>query len=98
MKKIRKIFFRLTVVPFVLAVLFAGGASGYDQADLLKLKTMRVCPSCDLSDANLSNARLSGADLHDANLTMAVLKGANLSGATWDGWFEMQREVCRQMQ
>lgn len=44
------------------------------------LQTNR-CPGCDLSGANLSQAKLQGADLSGAILNATDLSGANLRGA-----------------
>lgn len=55
-----------------------------------QLLSSRRCPFCDLSDAglvhaDLSGAQLRGADLRNANLSRANLSGADLSGADLSG-------------
>ncbi len=46
-----------------------------------KLKQTKACPSCDLSQADLSAIDLADADLSGANLTKANLSNTDLSGA-----------------
>ena len=58
---------------------------GLFKSDLDKLLETKECQECDLSGANLTEARLDGANLtgaslKEANLTDAVLFAANLDG------------------
>ena len=48
---------------------------------LAQLKVSNGCLKCDLSEANLENADLSGMYFYSTNLSKANLKGANLKGA-----------------
>lgn len=45
---------------------------------LIQLKQTRVCVKCNLKQADLSNARLTGAVLRETNLKQANLEGADL--------------------
>ena len=84
---------RILLVCAVLAgaVMLAGEAGAFNQADVERLVSTRQCPNCDLSEANLRGADLTGANLtgailnrarlYKANLTGAILTGANLNGA-----------------
>jgi len=75
----------------VAVTLVATSASAFDPAHLKRLMETGDCINCDLSGANLkdaklmdadmTNANLIGAKLMDADLTNAHLGGANLSGA-----------------
>ncbi len=60
----------------LLMVGFSAQVGAYDEKDVEKLKTIGVCPSCDLSEANLT-----GADLYEANLLMANLSKVDLTKA-----------------
>ena len=65
----------------IAATMFANSASAFAPDDLQKLKDTGNCEECDLRDADLSGAYLSGANLRDAYLSGADLRDANLSGA-----------------
>ena len=63
---------------------------GLFKSDLDKLLETKECQKCDLSGANLTEARLdganlTGANLKEANLTDVILIGANLDGADTTG-------------
>ena len=76
-----------TLVGLLLvgALLAGGGAAlAFDETSLKKLKALNACEGCDLSEAELgflSDADLSEANLTGANLTKAPLSGANLTEA-----------------
>jgi hypothetical protein len=53
--------------------------------DVKRLKLLRMCEGCDLSDAKLRYADLKNAVLVGANLSGADLKAADLSGANLTG-------------
>ena len=87
-------------IILIASLLMAGGLWAYNETDLLKLRAINKCPSCDLSEAlllgfdlskanlskaNLSKANLSNANLRYANLIKVDLSGANLSGANLSG-------------
>ena len=61
---------KLTLITFML---FNTNSWAYNEADLIKLKTLNACKQCDLSGVDLSGANLTDTDLTDANL-----EGANL--------------------
>jgi tetratricopeptide (TPR) repeat protein len=68
------------------AVLVAQPAARAGDAQLFRLLEKRVCPRCNLADADLvhadlRDARLQGAQLQRANLSQARLDGARLNGA-----------------
>ena len=65
----------------VAATMFASSASAFDPDDLQKLLDTNVCVQCDLREANLMDAYLTGTNLTDANLSGANLVSADLSGA-----------------
>ena len=80
MQKNMKLKIAATVV--LLACLgFTEQAFAFNQQDMDQLKATKVCPRCDLSGANLTQANLSGANLREANLKGATLSGANLKNA-----------------
>ncbi|WP_094592441.1 pentapeptide repeat-containing protein [Vulcanococcus limneticus] len=47
----------------------------YSPSDLQKLNTTGSCPGCDLSGADLSKRKFTGANLKGANLSNANLTG-----------------------
>ena len=53
--------------------------------DVKRLKLLRMCKGCDLSDAKLRYADLKNAMLIGANLSGADLKAADLSGSNLTG-------------
>lgn len=62
----------------------------FKQTDLDKLLATKQCQWCDLRNADLSDAQLSGAQIANTNLSGANLSGAdlsdvNLSGAVMSG-------------
>ena len=69
----------------VAVTLVASSASAFDPAHLKTLKDTGDCINCDLSGANLEDAKLMGADLKGAKLMGADLKVAKLSGANLEG-------------
>lgn len=70
----------------ILACLgLAQKALAVNQQDLEQLKAAGVCPRCDLSGADFSQANLAGVSLRDANLKGANLTQANLQGADLTG-------------
>ena len=81
----------LLSLTFITLLLIPSLSFGFDQDDLDKLKATNECVGCnlrnavliqaDLSGANLRKADLSGANLSKANLSKANLGGANLSFA-----------------
>ena len=77
---------RITLTALtVVATLFAGSASAFDNDDLQNLKDNNICIGCGLKSADLYKADLSGANLSGANLTDAMLNKANLNGADLSG-------------
>ena len=72
------------VVVFLACLSFciiSFAAHAFKQTDLEKLMATGECRWCDLTDANLSGARLSGADLSGANISRAKLTGSDLSNS-----------------
>lgn len=70
--------------PLLVSVLFTGVAVAslynhsvfaYSPSDLQKLNTTGSCPGCDLSGADLSKRKFTGANLKGANLSNANLTG-----------------------
>lgn len=61
---------KLILITFML---FNTNSWAYNEADLIKLKTLNAFKQCDLSSVDLSDANLTDTDLTDANL-----EGANL--------------------
>ena len=68
-----------------LILLISGNAYPDVATNILKLKSLNACESCDLVGADLKGANLGGADLTDANLTDAHLREANLTDANLSG-------------
>ena len=56
-------------------------ASAYNELHLKKFLTSKVCVSCDLRGADLSNLSLRGAKLFYADLEGVNFKGSDLEGA-----------------
>ncbi len=56
-------------------------SAGEVETNILKLKALNACVSCNLKRANLTGANLSGANLKNADLRKANLSGANLKNA-----------------
>ena len=74
------ILMKRTLTALTLAAaLFANGAWAADPDDLQKLKDTWDCVQCDLNDAYLPYANLTGANLKSANLKGANLEGTNLA-------------------
>jgi len=72
----------ILILCAVLSVLWPPAAGfAFKPADLDKLMKTGSCQWCDLGNAELTGAGLSGADLSGANLSGARLKGADLSKA-----------------
>jgi uncharacterized protein YjbI with pentapeptide repeats len=69
------------IITVFLLLSTTGTPEAFDQADLDRLRGSKQCPKCDLSEANLSGAKLNRADLSGANLRNADLSWANLNGA-----------------
>ena len=70
-----------TIILSLVFILLAFQASAYKQEDLDKLKATNACEECDLTKANLREARLTKANLNGAYLNGANLRGANLRDA-----------------
>ena len=62
-------------------------SAGEVETNILKLKALNACVSCNLKRANLTGANLSGANLKNADLRKADLSGAFLNGADLSGAF-----------
>ncbi len=79
------------VVLAVIGLLaLSASVRAIDDIDLKHLKATNNCFRCDLSEAELREANLSGADLREADLGEADLSGAdlhevNLSGVDLSG-------------
>jgi uncharacterized protein YjbI with pentapeptide repeats len=74
----------------LLTISIATPAKAANSEHLRQLLATKQCQSCNLTDAglvmaDLSGANLSGADLTRANLSRANLTGADLSGAKLNG-------------
>ena len=59
--------------------------AGEVDTNIMKLKAIKSCESCNLIGVNLSGTDLGGADLRGADLMGVNLSGANLSGANLSG-------------
>ncbi|MBL1178756.1 pentapeptide repeat-containing protein [Pantanalinema sp. GBBB05] len=70
---------------FVTILSFSSTAQAENLAHTQQLLSTRQCPQCELSNAGLVFANLSGANLSGANLVRANLSQANLSGADLRG-------------
>ena len=73
----------LTVTTMLIAG--CGGSDGSETVNDCVIEASTVCPSADLSGADLSDADLSGATLTSANLQDTNLSGANLTDADLSG-------------
>lgn len=80
------------IAASAIAALFLGTVAvrAEDLAHISQLLSTRDCEGCNLSDAglvlaNLSGARLAGANLQNANLSRANLQNADLRGADLRG-------------
>ena len=60
-------------------------SAGEVETNILKLKALNACVSCNLKRANLTGASLSGANLKNADLSEAFLSGTDLSEAFLNG-------------
>ena len=70
------------IVLIVAALCIAPGMSyAFKQADLDRLMTTKQCQWCDLRNADLAGAQLSGAQIANTNLAGADLSGADLTDA-----------------
>ena len=67
---------QLILITFML---FNSNSWAYNEADLIKLKTLNACKQCDLSGVDLSGVDLSGANLTDTDLSYANLSQTILS-------------------
>ena len=87
MIKIQLTFPAVTPVVATLAALLLTSAiaRAEDPAHVKQLLETGQCQSCNLVNADLTDAHLIGADLRNANLTNANLTGANLEGADLTG-------------
>ena len=75
MKKILISLFLIT------AVLLIACAPKYEMVNGCEIRPKTQCSKFDLSEADLSMAKLNGANLSEANLSRADLRGADLSAA-----------------
>ena len=74
------------LVLLLLSLGFMGTTSaGEVETNILKLKALGTCESCNLGGADLSGADLSGADIYHVNLSGANLSGANLRWKNFRG-------------
>jgi len=73
------------LVTFLIVVSLPATARAANDQHIKNLLATKECPGCDLSDAGLVMANLSGADLSGANLSGANLSRANLTGANLTG-------------
>ena len=85
MKKKLSIFIICT-----LFMLLSVPSHAFNPSDLTRMNNMEDCPKCDLSGADLVNAKkakmnMSDANLSRANLTNATLFGVNLNNANLTG-------------
>ena len=71
----------ILVTSFITINLFSSPVKGENLAHVSQLLRTKECQECDLSDAGLVMANLTGADLTGANLIGANLSRANLTGA-----------------
>ena len=74
----KRIFIMGCMVMFLGMFLIPGEAAAFNSMDVQKLKTTNQCPDCDLSGADLREAKLYRADR-----TGTYLSGASLQRATW---------------
>ena len=71
-------------ILLLLSIGFIGTVSAdIVETNILKLKALNNCKSCNLIGADLSETNLSGADLWNADLSGANLWNADLSGANF---------------
>ena len=74
--KTKPITFLLTALILSFTCL-AGSSFGFDEDDLKKTKSGKVCVKRDLSNADFFMRNLTGANLSLTTLTLANLEGAN---------------------
>jgi uncharacterized protein YjbI with pentapeptide repeats len=80
----------LATVTFLTTISLTTSVQAANSEQIRQLLATKKCPNCDLGDAGLVMADLSGADLSGAiltgaNLSRANLKGADLRGANLSG-------------
>jgi len=75
----------LTSAILSVPLFFGMPAQAENPAHVQQLIETNICPGCDLSGADLSQAHIIGADLREANLQGANLIEANLEGADLTG-------------
>jgi uncharacterized protein YjbI with pentapeptide repeats len=75
----------LATAAFLTTISITNSAIAANSEHLRQLLATKQCQNCDLSDAGLVMADLSGADLSGANLRGANLSRANLQGADLRG-------------
>jgi uncharacterized protein YjbI with pentapeptide repeats len=80
--RITRHFFCVVVALLSVAV---SESYAYDEYDLIRLVEINYCERCNLSDAKLIGADLSGINLFRTNLRRATLFSADLSGANLSG-------------
>lgn len=80
--------FPVKIVLPVLVACFIGlapaSSSAFVPEDLKRLKTLKICPGCDMRGADLQGVDLSDANLEGINLMGANLEGVNLQNAILD--------------
>ena len=71
----------LSVVGFCFFLMLglSWEVGAFDKEHIKKLKALGSCPSCDLSNANLTRAYLEGADLTGVNFNDAVFCKTTMS-------------------
>ena len=88
--KLSTVSFFARFVYLIPIILVTKPIYAYDELDLQKLLTTRICNDCNLIQANLDSKNLNdvsllGANLREANLVGANLRGAELIGADLTG-------------
>ena len=76
---------KCVLLAVISLLALSASAQAVDDIDLKHLKATNRCFKCDLSEAKLREANLSGADLREANLFGADLSGADLHEANLFG-------------
>ena len=79
----KNILLRVLLTSCLISIGFGSGAANIK--DVKRLKLLRMCEGCDLSEAKLRYEDLKNAVLTNANFSRADLKAADLSGANLTG-------------
>jgi uncharacterized protein YjbI with pentapeptide repeats len=85
-KRMRGVCLSVIVFPVFFLFLSATAVSGFDDADLQRLKSTNQCPGCNLTGvvlqgATFPNAKFAGANVSSASISNSRLANTDFSGA-----------------